>query len=115
MTGNSETLMRCQTEWITAVGNALGPNSSGDPLRNHGKHTCESSLERMEEGYLLVEGSPSGGFPPSIPPPNTHTHTSESHLPTLDQAPKMPAGKSRKDSYSCRVKEVRKRKANILY
>lgn len=38
--------------------------------------------------------SPGVPFPPSTPsPPNAQTHTSESPLPTLGQAPKEPAGR----------------------
>lgn len=43
----------------------------------------------------MIEGRPPGvPFPPSTPPPpNTQTHTSESPLPTLGQAPEEPAGR----------------------
>lgn len=74
---------RYETEQVTAVGDTLGLSSSGDSLRNHMKHTSESPLRRMEGvGYLLVEGSLPGAFPPTPTAPqhtHTHTHTPQSH------------------------------------
>lgn len=72
---------KCEIESVAAVDNTPGPNSSGDPLGNHVRHSSESSLERMEEGYLLDEHSFPGMFLPFATPTHIHTLQRHSRLP----------------------------------
>lgn len=69
------TNMGREIEWVAAVGNTLGSNTSDGPLRNHVIHSSESSLRRMEEGESVIEDRPPGvRFPPPTPsPPHTDT------------------------------------------
>ena len=89
---------KCEIESVAAVDNTPGPNSSGDPLGNHVKHSSESSLERMEEGYLLDEHSFPGMFLPSATPIHIHTHTSETLPPTVDKFPRCQLEKAGKNT-----------------